>query len=224
MPFRALATAFGLFLSVLAAPAWATAYFPFDTLHLTTGGGPRLYGDFGGVYLTQDEDNVDVLVQLAADEAFDKSSRGASLEFNLDGISPIVITDLTAGFALVNDTPLYPGYNPAGSGKFQFVIKCSLCTTKHPANGNAISFVIDNLQVSDFIQSAWGYYFAANVCLGLDAETQQCLSDGQGGNLTAAFDPPVLMPEPATIAIFGAGLFLIAGAVGFYRRRKRKSA
>ena len=210
----ALATLGFLAASGLIAPAFAAATFPFDDFHLTSGPKATVPGSYGTVSLTQDGSDVDVLVQLASDEAFAHSNKGASFYFDLD-LGTIGLQDLTDGFTLKSTTA--GTYHAGLVSTFNYEIFCDTCRGTGGIAG-PLSFTLVNVSVADFIQNNHGYYFSSSVCLGVTAGGL-CADDAPSGNVTASFDPPSPMPEPATVALFGAGLLGLGGLAGFYRRR-----
>jgi hypothetical protein len=200
----------------LVAPAFAAATFPLDHFNLTSGPKAMTPGSYGMVSLTQDGSDVDVLVQLASDEAFAHSNKGASFYFDLN-LGTIGIEDLSDGFALKSTTA---GLYHAGLvSTFDYEIYCNVCKGSGGIAG-PLSFTLVDVSVADFIQNDHGYYFSSSVCLGVTANGL-CADGAPSGNLTASFDPPSPMPEPATVALFGAGLLGLGGPIGFYRRRKK---
>jgi hypothetical protein len=194
----------------VAAPASAGALFGLDSY---VGPGTPPAGPFGEIELTQDGANVDVLAKLAAGDGFVKTGAGDALMFELGGVSSIAIAGLSTGFSLesVNSGALHS----SGAGSWDYGIHCDWCGANgtYPLGG-PLSFTVEGVTVADFIQNGSGDFFGADLCLGITA--RGC---GATGIAVAKTDPPTAAPEPASVAMFCAGLL----GLGATRRLRRKA-
>jgi hypothetical protein len=209
--------------AALAFSGQASATPTAETFSLDTylGGGSPAPGPYGTVSLTQSSGNVmvDVLLQPPT-QGFVNSGAGDALLFDLfDGtstISPITVTGLTTGFSFTSFSA--GSIHADGSGTWDYDVTCAggACGSggSSPAPG-PLSFTIDNVTIADFIQNANGNFFASDLCIGI-SRSGGC---GVTGDVSATADAPVPVPEPATIALVGAGLF---GVWAFGRRPLRK--
>jgi hypothetical protein len=162
--------------------------------------------------------DVTVTVSLAQGVGFVNTGAGYSLTWDLNGVSPITVTGLTQGFSLVATTAGTLSANASGS--WQYAVSCdqSLC-----GNGGSkpdtspLSFTIDNVSLSDFVANGKNDYFGSDVCIGV--VNGKCGSGGVTGVVvaTAQTTGTSSVPEPTTIALFGAAL----GSLVLLRRRHR---
>jgi hypothetical protein len=226
---------------VLADPVGSTAAFTLNVDACSSGCGISP-ADYGTVTLTQ-ESSTEIQVDVALAQTgcpsspcvgFVSTGNGTNhpgFAFSLIGDPAVSITGITAGF-VVGAT----NFTASGLGKFDYSLNCSACGSgaSHPQPGPLIFDVTvstGTISLASFVaNSPNGNYFAADIgnpCI-FTGDTKGCRKTGEvGGN-----SPPVivectgpncavLIPEPMTIALFGAGL---AGIGGLARRRKAKKA
>lgn len=199
---------------VLGAPAHATVIT--YTLNDYVGSGTAPAGPYGTVQLNDNGGaDVTVTVTLASGEGFVNTGAGESLMWDLFGTTTPqpsqTITGLTSGFSFdVNGTGIHSG----GGGDFDYAINCVICGHggSNPYTGT-LSFTIDGISLGDFVKNDSGFYFGSDICT--------AVSNGKCAGLTGVVvgGPSSSVPEPATLALFAAGL----GALGFALGRRRKA-
>lgn len=207
---------------VLGEPAHATIITYTFNDYVGTGTPPS--GPYGTVELNDNGGpNVAVTVTLASGEGFVNTGAGESLMWDLFGTTTPqpsqTITGLTSGFSFnVNGSGLHSG----GAGYWDYAITCVVCGNggSSPYTGT-LSFTIAGVGLGDFIQNADGFYFGSDICTSVDAATDKCNHGALTGNITAA-GPGASVPEPATLALFAAGLGTLGFALG--RRRTRPTS
>ncbi len=188
---------------------------------------------YGTVTLTGSGPDVLVTVALTPNEGFGDTGAGASLLWNMSNPS-LSISGLTPGFSVVGGTQsaggwtvdnaeggVLPGEGAGGTGEWDFALTCrwGACGPggSHPYTG-ALSFTIDNASVSDFMANGDRFYFASNIC-SLIGGNGPCAPGKNGGDIVAV-KAGSSVSEPATLALFAAGL--IGGALLIARRRMRR--
>jgi hypothetical protein len=210
---------------VLAGIGAATPAFAIPTsevqylLSSFVGTGSPASGPYGTVTLDQIGSNVMVTVALDSPPSagFVDTGAGSALLFNLMNVPTITITGLTAGYTLVSTTN--GDIHADGSGDWDFAITCAAGTSpacgtggSNPAPG-PFSFTVDNVLLSQFIPNDSNYYFASDLCIGTVSNTGGCI--GATGDVVATAGTVTQVPEPSTLALFGAGL------MAFWALRRR---
>jgi hypothetical protein len=163
-------------------------------------------GPFGTVTLTQTSSQVvTVTEQLFSGYSFATSE--AAVEFNASG--PIAIGGFTPGFEAG------PAPASAGSfGSFLYSVSCVDCQA-----GSLLSFTVSSasgISVLDFVANAGGYAFSSYI----EASNGNAGFVAADGSLSLTSLPTtdaVILPEPASMLLFGAGL----ATLGILRRRVR---
>jgi len=211
-------------LSVLAfvIPALATPIGCFSatscsfSLDNFIGTGTPPAGPYGTVTLTQNGGNIDVSVGLVpvGQTFFAQTGAGEALLWDMNG-APALTVNLT-GASIGNFTFDPSAGHQDGSGDWNYGFICSSCGSGgSPPHIDALTFTIDNHVLADFIKNDLGNNFASDLCIGYTAAngcglTGDVLADASGRG------HQVPVPEPATIALFGAGLV----GLGLIRRRR----
>ncbi|MGH8318319.1 MAG: PEP-CTERM sorting domain-containing protein [Steroidobacteraceae bacterium] len=220
--------AVGIFALALVQPAHATIItYTLDSYVGSGTAGAPPYGtvelnDNGGsnVTVTLTLTSVEGLVKTGAGEAlmwdlFADTTPQASLTItNTDGTA--FGTGATTGFTFdVNGTGLHSG----GAGKWDYSILCATACShggSHPYL-SPLSFTIDDVTLSAFVANNLGYYFGSDICTSVNTTTDKCNPKGLTGNVVATMaGVTTSVPEPATFALFAAGL----AGLGFALRRR----
>ena len=203
-------------LGALSQPVHADVIYTLDSF---AGSGSPPPGPYGTVNLHQDGANVDVTVTLTAGEGFVNTGAGAALTWDLNGEPDVSIANLDLAKFTVSHNGTMTG-NLSGTGSWFYEIDCIICGSggSNPYSG-PLTFTIDNITIADFIingKTASGYLFASDIC------TQKGITGGCAGitgDVVASDIPSQRTPEPATVALLGAGLL----GFGFFGRPRSAS-
>jgi hypothetical protein len=176
-----------------------------------------LPGLYGQVTLTQGGPNVvNVLAQLYNGLEFVDNGAHNAFTFNVSG-NPVIpasaVTSLTSGFGISD--PVAPGSNPP-FGSFMYAITLPNGGSNHHGSTLSFTLTLPGLTEASFVPNALNYYFAMDtwnqgVTRALGAPTEPFTTTEQ---LATA-------PEPASLALFGTGLSLLAARA---RRRNKSSS
>ena len=197
------------------------------SLNQYVGSGSAGPGPYGTVTLTSSGSNVDVSVSLAGIEGFVDTGAGYSLTWEMDN-SPLTITGLTPGFSVVGGTNSSGTWtvgtanndlHTGGAGYWDYAVTCAdgACGQggSRPYTGD-LSFTVQNVSLGDFLANGMGFHFASDICTEVVDGT--CGPNGLTGNIAGG--PGTTVPEPGTLALFGAGLL---GCALFIARRRAAS-
>lgn len=233
MKLRSMIVALGAVLSLAASPALATPVETFDLdSSSSTQCGTTLCGTLSENELSSTE--LQITVDLTPGVVFAKTGAAPMLEINLSGLT---LSDVSfSGFAatFTGNTP--SGFSIAEVGATSaYILECSGCN----GTSNEISAITFDIKVSSGT-IGFGNFSLASGKNGNDIDLggPNCngLGSGNGcataGNNVAMTCPPTVgscgtqgnptpIPEPMTVALFGAGL---AGMGAIARRRKARKS
>lgn len=210
------------FAALYASPASADLVFSLDT------GTSLGAGSYGTVTLSQEAAGVvEVKVNLSSGVGFVDTGAGGKniLLFDITGNPTITETDFnnTTDFA-AGTTSSGQSIHADGSGNWQY---SAACTAAGCSNGGSnpnpgpLSFDVTatGLTPNSFASNGTGF-FAADICTAINTTTGGC-----SGKTGVVFAPGsgVPVPEPTTLALFGAGLMGL-GAIGRIARRAKGRA
>lgn len=198
------------------------------SLNTYYGTNPPSTGAYGTVTLESMTGGVEVTMTPGMNVGFVDTGAGDSLLWDMSS-SSISITGLTAGFSVVGgvDTSGTWTVNSAndtihanGTGYWDYAVTCATGACSKGGSGpytQPFSFFIGGASLTDFMANAKGNNFASDVCI-LVEDNGQCAQGSYTGVISGG--PSTSVPEPATLALFAAGL---AGLAFALRRRARQS-
>lgn len=163
--------------------------------------------NFGTVTYLNGVGGVDVTVNLSSGYNFvETGGQHTAFAFNLN-------VDITAAAITLLDSPgnfTLAAISPAQAtpfGTFEGGIDCTSCKNGSPGFPSPLTFHINGVTEMNFVNNSNGYVFAADLMR---------LSDGTTGSVAGAIGS-TRVPEPASMAILGAGMI----GLGMRARRRR---
>jgi hypothetical protein len=169
--------------------------------------------DYGTVTYTQDGSNVDVTVTLNSGYEFINAGQDATVAFNLDKTA--TISSVPTGYTAVTGNGT-SSLKMDGQGLFSNGIQLN-GSGASTLGGTTLSFVVDNVSLSDFILStnppgSVPSLFAADIITGCTTTNGTTTCSGTTGIVGGA------TPLPGAFLLFGT---VLAGGLGVSRWRKR---
>jgi hypothetical protein len=198
--------------AVYAAPASADLLFTLNIDGCGGGCGSTGIPPFGTITLHQvDANTVQITEALVSGVEFVKTGAGDAIVFNTT--KAVTLSNISSGFSQdPSGSPIHVGF----FGDFDYGILCSGCGSggSSPLPGPLTFTAADGgtLSISDFIGNAGGFFFAADIINENAPGTTK--PTGNVGTSDPAFALTTTVPEPTTLALFGAGLL----ALGLARR------
>ena len=182
------------------------------SLNQYVGSGTPTASPYGTVTLTSSGSNVNVSVSLAGTEGFVDTKAGDSLLWEMAN-SPLTLTNLTSGFSVVGGTNTNDTWtvssagnsiHTGGAGYWDYAVTCAGGACGHGGSSaytGKLNFTVEGVTLSDFMANGSGFYFASDICTQV---TDGKCTYGITGDIAGG--PSTSVPEPGTLALFGAGL------------------
>jgi PEP-CTERM motif len=215
---RLLITALSVVGLSLVGASPASADLTFDINNGTTVGA----GNYGTVVVHQvDSDTVSVTYDLTGTGAGIVNTGLEPFTFSLAASLPTLtstdITNLTSGFALDANSPV----SNDGAGSFMYGLTCTTAVCGNGGNKpftGTLTFDINltGILETSFVTNANGNSFAADICTsttGTGCQGATGAAFATSGGTTTGGGPSSsggTIPEPATLALLGLGLTIIA--------------